>query len=160
MDINKLSEKELHELKIETEKKLLEINVERERKKGLKQNYKLIVPEPELRKNTYGMWISVYRKAESGETITFETIKSIEENNTDKIYKKHEIYSCPECGEMRLEVGQWGEDYKPIRKVYCNSCDFVCPKISNCSKDYEAWKMFHEWLIKKGFLPEGTKMID
>ena len=107
---------------------------------------------PEYRPNYMKLWERVKSAANITGYVTSENIEAIWQNGQDEIpVSKEELYPCPKCGKMSLRIGQFGAYENPKRKVICDNCDFVYPG-EYAPNSKEAWKLFHEWLVREGYL--------
>ena len=154
-DINSLTESELKQLNKASQEKLDAIQNERRRKAELKKNY-AIKHVPSTYKVDYarlGIKIEEFFKEPSVVILDISSFHELRKRCTDEIKpKREEIYPCPLCGEFDLRVGNFGDSsFNPKNAVMCESCDFVIKKKTD-GKDYYAWEIFHEWLIKNGYL--------
>ena len=157
-NINGLSKKELKELAEASRARLEAIESEERRKAELKKNYALKeVPSTfKLDQARLGRSVVMWFK-DHQEPLDSGTFNALVEGCTDEIKpKREEIYPCPLCGHFNLRVGNFGDSYAPRLAVTCDSCDFVVKKKTD-GKEYYAWEVFHEWLIKHGYLDESVK---
>ena len=158
IDINGLSKKELKELAEASRARLEAIESEERRKAELKKNYALKeVPSTfKLDQARLGRSVVMWFK-DHQEPLDSGTFNALVEGCTDEIKPdRSEIYSCPYCGDFNLRVGNFGDSYAPRIAVTCGSCDFVMKKKTD-GKEYYAWEIFHEWLVKHGYLDESVK---
>lgn len=162
LNLNGMSEKELRkaarELKKEAEEiqeKLDQIEKERAEKRRIKAEYALVPYEPKYEVNYYSLWNSIKELVEQGGALDKSNIEGIYKKACYRLpVKKEEIYPCPECGEIgSLYVGEFGDPYMcdSKKKVTCQHCGFTCPG-EYMTADYAAWEVFHNWLIKRGYL--------
>lgn len=157
-NIDNLSEKELREINRASQEKLDAINAEKRRKAELKKNYALKeipsthkVDYARLGRSAY-MWFKDHQ-----EPLGSGTYDALLEASTDEIKPNREdVYPCPLCGNFSLRVGNFGDTYAPRIAVCCESCDFVVKKKTD-GKEYYAWEIFHEWLVKHGYLSEDVR---
>lgn len=159
LNLSEMTEKELKELSRKTDARLKEIKKEREAKELRKKNYALATPEPEFHTDYEKAWKTICDRVNSGGgKLTENDLKMIWRDSSYQLpIKKEEVYPCPECGKMSLYAGEYG-DYDRIygtgkskQKITCSCCDFVCPAKAS-ETEYDAWDMFHRWLVKKGYL--------
>lgn len=159
LNFNNLSEKELREINKATQVKLDAIEAEKKRKAELKKNYAL-KEVPSTYKVDYarlGMEIEKFFKEPSQVILDISSFYELRKCCTNEIKpKREEVYPCPLCGEFNLRVGNFGDNWCPRIAVLCDSCDFVVKKKTN-GKEYYAWELFHEWLVKHGYLDESVK---
>lgn len=159
INLNNLTEKELRELNKVSQEKLDAINAEKRRKAELKKNYALKeVPSTfKLDQARLGRSVVMWFK-DHQEPLDSGSFNALVEGCTDEIKpKREEVYSCPYCGEYSLRVGDFGDNmYNPKRAVTCEDCDFTIKKKTD-GKEYYAWEIFHEWLVKHGYLDESVK---
>ncbi len=155
-----LSEKDLRELNRVAQAKLDEIEGEKRRKAELKKNYALkdIPSKFEFRPSWLGNLVKGWFEQNPNCSMPVEIYNKLMKDSTEEIKpKRSEIYSCPYCGKFNLRVGNFGmNEYSVRNAVCCESCDFeVKKKVSG--KEYYAWEIFHEWLIKHGYLDKSVK---
>ena len=162
LNLNGMSEKELkkaaRELKKEAEEiqeKLDQIEKERAEKRRIKAEYALVHYEPEYELNYYRLRNSIKKVVDQDGVIDKANIDEIYKKALDRLpVKKEEIYPCPECGKIgSLYVGEFGDPYMcdNKKKIICQHCGFTCPGQYE-SENYAAWEVFHNWLIKRGYL--------
>lgn len=159
LNINKLTEDELRELNRVSQEKLDAIKEERRRKTELKKNYALKEIPSELKVNYVRLGIKVKKHFETpAQTILdITTFDKLLRESTDKIEPdRSKVYSCPYCGDFNLRVGNYGDFFAPRLAVACDSCDFKVKKETD-GKEYYAWEIFHEWLVKNGYLGKDVK---
>lgn len=90
------------------------------------------------------------------EPLSEDKFEEIKKSCLCKIYpKEEEKYKCPKCGEFELQAVNYGDYDSPKYAIACNSCNFAIKEKRIC--DYDAWKTFHRWLIKHGYLDESVK---
>lgn len=158
INFDNLTEQELRELNKASQEKLDAINAEKRRKAELKKNYALKeVPSTfELDHARLGRSVVMWFKNHQ-EPLDSGTFNALVDGCTDEIKpNRSEIYSCPHCGEFNLRVGNFGDGWNPRIAVTCDSCEFVVKKKTD-GKEYYAWEVFHEWLVKHGYLDESVK---
>lgn len=158
INLDNLTEKELRELNKASQEKLDAINAEKRRKAELKKNYALKeVPSTfKLDQARLGRSVIMWFK-DHQEPLDSGTFNALVEGCTDEIKpNRSEVYSCPYCGAFNLRVGNFGDEWSPRIAVTCDSCDFVVKKKTD-GKEYYAWEVFHEWLVKHGYLDESIK---
>lgn len=157
-NIENLTEKQLKEINKASQEKLDEINEARRRKAELKKNYALRkVPSTfRLDQAKLGRSVVMWFKNHQ-EPLDSGTFDALVEGCTDEIKpKREEVYPCPLCGEFNLRVGNFGDTFAPRIAVTCDNCEFVMKKKTD-GKEYYAWELFHEWLVKHGYLSEDVK---
>ena len=150
-ELEKMSETKLKEVIEKGNKILAEMEEERRKKKERKQSYSLKTPEDTYTFNVYRF----YREAMSLGKTDPELKKKLEEVEK-KCYEKeperpNDVYPCPECGEMTLRAGNFGDGWLSKYQIMCDDCDFVAPT-EPMSAEWSAWDEFHIWLIKNGYL--------
>jgi len=158
INFDNLTEQELRELNKASQEKLDAINAEKRRKAELKKNYALKkVPSTfKLDQARLGRSVVMWFK-DHQDPLDSGTFNAIVDGCTDEIKPdRSEIYSCPYCGAFNLRVGNFGDGWSPRLAVTCDSCDFVVKKKTD-GKEYYAWEIFHEWLVKHGYLDESVK---
>lgn len=158
INLDNLTEKELRELNKASQERLDAINAEKRRKAELKKNYALKeVPSTfKLDQARLGRSVVMWFK-DHQEPLDSGTFNALVEGCTDEIKPdRSEVYSCPYCGAFNLRVGNFGDEWSPRIAVTCDSCDFVVKKKTD-GKEYYAWEVFHEWLVKHGYLDESIK---
>ena len=153
IDISELSEIELQELLQKANNRLELIQEEKKLEKKLrKKAYAFAKKSPEYRPDYMKLWDLVKSAVENTGSINADNIEEIWKNGQEEIpVSREELYPCPKCGKISLWVGQFGTHENPKRKVVCDSCDFVYPG-EYAPNSKEAWKLFHGWLIRKGYL--------
>jgi len=160
INFDNLTEKELKEINRVSQEILDSIQSEKRRKAELKKNYALKeVPSVfHINQSRLGFYIQKHFVEDGQETLTKEVFEEYLKKSTDEIKpKREEVYSCPYCGEYTLRVGDFGDNiYSPKRAVTCENCDFTVKKKTD-GKEYYAWEIFHEWLVKHGYLDENVK---
>ncbi|MEE1504314.1 MAG: hypothetical protein UGF89_08755 [Acutalibacteraceae bacterium] len=158
INFDNLTEQELRELNKASQEKLDAINAEKRRKAELKKNYALKeVPSTfKLDQARLGRSVVMWFK-DHQEPLDSGTFNALVEGCTDEIKpKREEVYPCPLCGEFSLRVGNFGDTFAPRIAVTCDNCEFVMKKKTD-GKEYYAWEVFHEWLVKHGYLSEDVK---
>lgn len=151
-EMRKLSEAELNDLAKTVAETLVQNKKEQEEKIRRKKEYTLRIPE-----DTYTFLYSSFheRVMKLGESDPELMAKLQEIEKQCKIknpHKKEKIYPCPECGEMCLRLGIFGDsDFEPQYRVMCDNCSFVAP-VEETESQYDAWEDFHAWLEKEGYL--------
>lgn len=153
--LDAMSESELNDLRKEVYTRLDAINEEKQRRKKLKENYKLLPFEFEYDYLTDKIVKSIC------EHFKITTIlEKYEFNDIVEIWKRkkplryEEIYTCPECGNASLTL------HIPPNGIYyidCHDCEFSVPKKYNGYYREETWRNFHEYLIKHGYLDSSVK---
>lgn len=160
INFDNLTEQELRELNKASQEKLDAINAEKRRKAELKKNYAL-KNVPSTYRVDYarlGVKIENFFKEPSEVILDISSFHELRKCCTDEIKpNRSEVYSCPYCGEYALRVGDFGDNmFSPKRAVTCENCDFTVKKKTD-GKEYYAWEIFHEWLVKHGYLDESVK---
>ena len=161
LNFDEMSEKELKKAAQIIQERLDEAEKERAKKQRIKEEYALADYEPEYEVNYYRLWNSIKELVEQGGAVDKSNIDEIYKNACDSLpLKKEKIYPCPKCGEIGyLYVADFGEpymcDYK--KKITCQHCGFTCPG-KHQTNDYDAWDVFHNWLVKKGYLDSSVPM--
>ena len=158
INLDNLTEKELRELNKASQERLDAINAEKRRKAELKKNYALKeVPSTfKLDQARLGRSVVMWFK-DHQEPLDSGTVNALVEGCTDEIKpRKDEIYPCPLCGRFYLRVGNFSDGYTARYAVTCATCDFTMKKKTD-GKEYYAWEVFHEWLVKHGYLDESIK---
>lgn len=154
-----LGEKELRELNRAAQAKLDDIESERKRKAELKKNYALkdVPSKFEFRPLWLGNLVKGWFEQNPNCSMPVEVYNKLMKDSTEEVKpERSEVYSCPYCGDFNLRVGNFGDSYAPRIAVTCDSCDFVVKKKTD-GKEYYAWEVFHEWLVKHGYLDESVK---
>lgn len=159
IDLNNFTEKELREINKASQEKLDAIDAEKRRKAELKKNYALKEVPSTYRVDCARLCVKLeeFFKEPSEVILDKSSFYELRKRCTDEIKpKREEIYPCPLCGDFNLRVGNFGDSYAPRLAVTCDSCDFVVKKKTD-GKEYYAWEVFHEWLVKHGYLDESVK---
>ena len=159
LNFNNLTEKELREINKVSQEKLEVINAEKRRKAELKKNYTLKAVPSTYRVNyaRLGIKIEEFFKDPSQVIMDISSFYELRKRCTDEIKpRREEVYPCPLCGDLNLRVGNFGDTFAPRIAVTCESCDFTMKKKTD-GKDFYAWELFHEWLVKHGYLDESVK---
>lgn len=146
----KEKEEQLQKLNLELNK----LKEEQQRKKEIKDNYKLNDVPDRIEYNYQELYKALKQEVKNhcGELIDGSFIEEIEKRFSINYGPKPEsLYNCPKCGNSNcLYVGEYS--FNSIGRKYavtCSHCDFVGSMIS----DYgEAWGEFRCWLQKKGYL--------
>lgn len=158
LDLNNLSKKELKELAEASQARLEAIKSEEKRKAELKKNYALKEIHSTYKVDQAMLGRSVIHWFEDNkkplDIATFDTLVKACTNEIKP--KREEVYPCPMCGNFTLSVGWFGDAYAPKKAICCDSCDFEIKK-KTYGKDYYSWEIFHEWLVKHGYLSEDVK---
>lgn len=151
-DLNKLSEKDLKALAAEANGRLTEIEAERQKLLERKRNYALVSPEPTYT-FAYRKFHKLIIELANNDPALREKIDEIENICNEKDPpNKEEVYPCPECGDMALYPGNFGNDsWSPGYQITCSTCDFTAP-VKPMFEEHDAWYEFHEWLVKEGYL--------
>lgn len=153
--LDAMSESELNNLRKEVYARLDAINEEKQRRKKLKENYKLLPFEFEY---TYNMdeIVSMIRKHfEVHDILTEDKFNDVVTTWKRTMPLDYEnIYTCPWCGNASLTL------HIPPNGIYyidCRDCEFSVPKKYNGYYREETWRNFHEYLIKHGYLDPSVK---
>lgn len=159
INFDNLTEKELKEINRVSQEILDSIQSEKRRRAELKKNYALKeVPSIfHINQSRLGFYIQKHFVEDGQKTLTKEVFDGYLKKSTDEIKpKREEVYPCPLCGEYNLRVGNFGDTFAPRIAVTCDNCEFVMKKKTD-GKEYYAWELFHEWLVKHGYLSEDVK---
>lgn len=158
LDLNGLTKKELKELAEASQARLEAIKSEERRKAELKKNYALKEIPSTYKVDQAMLGRSVIHWFEDNkkplDTATFDTLVKACTNEIKP--RREEVYPCPLCGDFNLRVGNYGDSFAPRLAVGCDSCEFVMKKKTD-GKEYYAWEIFHEWLVKHGYLSEDVR---
>lgn len=153
--LDAMSESELNNLRKEVYARLDAINEENQRRKKLKENYKLLPFEFEY---TYNMdeIVSMIRKHfEVHDILTEDKFNDVVTTWKRTMPLDYEnIYTCPWCGSASLCLHTLPNG---IYYINCDDCEFEVPKKYNGYNIQETWKFFHEYLIKHGYLDPSEK---
>lgn len=153
--LDAMSESELNNLRKEVYARLDAINEEKQRRKQLRDNYKLLPFEFEYAYLTDKIVDSLcehFKITTILEKYEFNDI--VETWRRKKPLRYEKIYTCPWCGNtsLRLHIPPNGIYY-----IDCDDCEFEVPKKYNGYNIQETWKFFHEYLIKLGYLDPSVK---
>lgn len=153
--LDEMSESELNDLRKQVYARLDAINEEKQRRKQLKENYKLLPFEFEYTHNTNKIVSTIREHFETCDILTEDTFIDIVTTWKSKLPLHYEeIYTCPWCGNTSLTL------HTPPNGIYyidCNDCEFEVPKKYNGFYIEETWRNFHEYLIKHGYLDPSVK---
>lgn len=153
--LDEMSESELNNLRKEVYSRLDAINEEKQRRKQLRDNYKLLPFEFEYAYLTDKIVDSICEHFNI--TIILEKYEFndiVETWKRKKPLRYEEIYTCPACGNASLTL------HIPPNGIYyidCHDCEFSVPKKYNGYCREETWRNFHEYLIKHGYLDPSVK---
>lgn len=180
VDITALSNKELHELEIEIKLRREAEKAEKKRLSDIKRNYTLVFPDvgqisATLSHRSLCRFIARhFRDSDNNDVLTRETMleyvaKNVEISDmTDpgRELNLGDVYQCPHCGEYgtlrvareylgaRRGMDKYGKYY-----IECCACSWEAPRKAYGEYTNLAWQGFHEWLVSKSFLPEGTEFV-
>lgn len=156
--LKNLSEDEIKALNKATQEKISAIDEEKARKQKLKENYALKDVSSTWQINyepLYGK-INKHFKMPGQTILDISTFYELRKQCSYEVKPlKEEIYCCPECGQYRLEVGNWGDRCVGRYAITCRSCNFTMEKKEDST--FDAWRTFHNWLIKNGYLDKAVK---
>lgn len=156
LDLEIMSERDLKHAKKQIEKRLEAVKKEKEETAKRKAEYHLVEPPAQYKENFEKMWQKVRQVIADGGVVDSGNIEEIYQDGLWLIpAKKEDIYPCPQCGEMALYVGKYGEEdiwgeYR-CKRVTCQNCGFE-PGINFEETDIDSWDSFHQWLVKNGYL--------
>lgn len=153
--LDAMSESELNNLRKEVYARLDDINEEKQRRKQLRENYKLLPFEFEYTYNHAAIVHDLSNRIKVTHVIAQCEFDDIVDNWKRKMPLDYEkIYTCPWCGNTSLRL------HTPPNGIYyidCNDCEFEVPKKYNGYYIEETWRNFHEYLIKHGYLDPSEK---
>lgn len=153
--LDEMSEDELNDLRKEVYSRLDAITAEKQRRKKLKEHYKLLPFEFEYTYNHAAIVHDLSNRIKVTHVISQDEFDDIVDNRKRKMPLDYEkIYTCPWCGNTSLRL------HTPPNGIYyidCNDCEFEVPKKYNGYYIQETWRNFHEYLIKHGYLDPSVK---
>jgi hypothetical protein len=122
-----------------------------------KLDYDLVIPKPKFEYNYYKMFNIVKDKALEGILPLEDVDNAFREGTSVLSIKYNEVYPCPTCNNMSLEISD-GEcaNGKDGKGIYCYNCDFSLDNRQNCYYSSDCWKRLHDWLFKHQYLSVNT----
>lgn len=155
-----MTRSQLEELSRLAAERLAKMDAEEAKREGIKKNYQLEPFEYNWTINLNEFYRNVCAAIASGVSVDAILLDQIKEKSSEAVPLDYTmIYRCPDCGELgSLYVGMYEGNHPDVcgYAVTCGYCSFTMADNTNSSQ-WAAWETFHEWLIKKGFLPKGTK---
>lgn len=153
--LDQMSEHELVELRKEVYARLDSIAENKRRKAEIRKNYKLLPFERLYSLDYHRIYLDVSNRFRKFDMITadaFYEIVNLNKHSEPLTYDN--IYTCPMCGQLTLQVcKKEGSMYC----IECTGCEFESPKRYRGYSPYETWELFHEYLIKHKYLGKSVE---
>ena len=160
LDFSSMSKSELDNIQGQMNERYKVLEDEAAKKRAIKDNYHIDVPEKVYEPNYYAFYTRVMGLAKHGSVLSPDQILQIDKNTQIPLdYDYCNVYRCPNCGMFGLSpvvyVGY--NEHHGTFIIECDCCDFQLPKKYVGYYEKEAWKQFHTYLQVHGYLSEDVK---